>query len=139
MNKDLIILSLKNDDNSISRFLVYKYEKEEEKDYLVIGNVDKLYYSEKIELLKRIIKEIKELLKIENKEQFYEKLKTFKNLPGINEILFTQEGFDLLNGKHMINNEIPKTINIEYEIEDNIIFGNTYELDATNKIDEING
>jgi len=140
MNKDLVVLSLKNEDNSISRFLVYKFGNEEIKDYLVIGNVDKLYSQEKVEFLKRIIRELKEVFQITEQEKYLQELKKIQTLPGIDGILFTQEGFDLLNGKNVIfqNESFGRTINIECEFEEDIFFGNVYEVDETYKISTIN-
>ena len=62
-------------------------------------------------------------------------LKDIKTLPDFDKILFTQEGFDLLNGKNLIfkQDSLPKTIIIE--LEEDLAFGNTYALDKTYKID----
>lgn len=135
--KELVVLILKNKNGNMSRFLVYKSNDLNSFDYLVIGNVDNLYTQDKIESLKRIIKELSEVLKLNSSnEQFLNKLHAIKTLPDFDKVLFTQEGFDLLNGKSLAFkiDELPKTVIVNIA---DLGFDNIYDLDKTYKISSV--
>lgn len=135
--KSLPILTLKGQNDEIANLLIYKFNTQSEENYIVLGKINdkemKNNAKNIISLLKTIISILNMEVNLDNYKQYKMQLEELCSNKLFKEILFTQEGFDLLNKKQFFvqNGLIARTIGID------VIFNNG-DLEVGNNFFSVN-
>lgn len=152
MDNKFIILPTSNNGVDFENLLIYKEDNKDESksNYIVIGKIKYLDNGNNIklyELLRGFLHDLEELISLQSeiKEDisnyliYSQQLERIELSTMMKHILFTQEGFDFISGKNLFSkSSIPRTVSVECDLGEEIIFGNKYDLDKTYKVSGVN-
>jgi len=133
---DFPIIILKDENESISYNIIHKFQTENGLDYAVIGKIFAESLIEKANDYKEFVQMLSELFSepdLIKKRKLERKIKLSRYFKYV---LFTQEGYDLIKGKHLFTEgEISKTVlTNSYEEDGNLIFDKTLIVAPENKV-----
>lgn len=130
------VIVLKGEDEITSYSIIHRFKNNGEYEYAVIGKVFAESLVESLRDYKEFIMMLSNLFRTNNKRSRNELLSELKLTKFFKQVLFTQEGYDLITGKHLYTNgEIQKTIMPRTSIEEGtIVFDSTYEEVKESKV-----
>lgn len=136
---DFPIIILKDEDDRISYSIIHKFESNEGIDYAVIGKVFAESLTDTAKDYKEFVGILSDLFTERDLKKRYEILHKLKLSRYFKYVLFTQEGYDLIKGKHLFTNgKISKTVLADaYEENGNLVFSNAFTESTENKVSEI--
>lgn len=130
------IIVLKGNDGVSSYSIVHRFSNNGQLDYAVIGKVFAESLIESIHDYKDFISLLSALFKTSDKKRRSELLDEVKTSNFFKQVLFTQEGFDLISGKHFYTNgDIQKTIVTANAEQDGVlVLDSLYSEVSENKV-----
>lgn len=125
--------------NQMKRLLIYHFTNNRIPNYIVIGKYDENFVFDKedfIGWLENLNFLIHFNLKSGITKEYIYRLQNFKNSIYFSKLKFTQEGFDIVNNKHLFipTGNIQRTVIVNIKVEnDGLVFSNRCYFDSTNK------